>query len=240
MSNLHKFHNFIKKIFIDKYCNVTGSRVLDLCSGRGGDIFKWLSNKNISYVRGYDINPDSVKEAKKRLKGYSHFKKKPISFKVLDLSEVSLKFDKKFDVITSFFAFHYFFKNYKSINTVLKTIRDSSKSGTVLILTLFDGNLISTLPEVLETELFRINKDSKGTKGSLGRAVDVTLNNSILAVPEKEFVVEPELLQKYLKKIDFELVETKAFYEIKNKKFALNESEQLFSDLNRVYVFRKN
>lgn len=236
---LHKFHNFIKKTYIDANTS-PGTRLLDLACGRGSDIYKWLSNKNIVSVKGFDINADSIAEAKRRLKGYSNFKKKSVTFKVLDLSENILKCPKKFDLITSFFAFHYFFKNKKSIDTVLKSIDNCSKPGTTLILTLFDGDLINFLPDTYKADKWEIKKLSNSVKGKvLGRKIEVFLGDSVLDVPEIEYIVEPDLLVNYLKTINFALVESKPFYEIKIKKFNLSVSEKLFSDLNRVFVFKK-
>lgn len=239
MSEMRKFHNFIKKIYIDK-SSEPGTRLLDLGCGKGGDIYKWISNKNIVSVKGFDINADSIAEAKRRLKGYSNFKKKSITFKVLDLSENVLKCPKKFDLITSFFAFHYFFKNKKSIETILKSIDNCSKAGTTLILTLFDGNLINFLPDTYKADNWEIKKLSNSSKGKvLGRKIEVFLGDSVLDVPEIEYIVEPDLLVNYLKTINFDLVDSKPFYEIKNKKFHLSVSEKLFSDLNMVFVFKK-
>ena len=69
--------------------------------------------------------------------------------------------------------------------------------------------------------------------------IEVFLGDSVLDVPEIEYIVEPDLLVNYLKTINFALVESKPFYEIKSKKFNLSVSEKLFSDLNRVFVFKK-
>ena len=55
MSEMRKFHNFIKKIYIDK-SSEPETRLLDIACGKGGDIYKWLTNKNIVSVKGFDIN----------------------------------------------------------------------------------------------------------------------------------------------------------------------------------------
>lgn len=238
---MYKFHNSIKKRYLDKYATVKGTRLLDLASGRGGDLSKWKKNKYINYVRGYDINEDSVKEAKKRLKYIGMPKSKSVSFKVADLTKISVKCIVPFDLITSYFAFHYFFKNKSSLDTVLKSINRCSKKGTKFILTLFDGNLINSLPAQFATESWSISKDKKvSSKGDFGNGISVYLKNSILNTPEIEYIVTPEFLVKSLANINFKIVETKAFYEFNNKnREDLSPDLKMFSDLNRIYVFEK-
>ena len=106
--DMRKFHNQIKLRYLDDYVTEP-SRLLDLASGKGGDIHKWNNNKNIISVDGYDINEESVKESIRR-RNAARIKKR-MTFKVLDLGKNTLSCKDKYDVITSMFAFHYFFTN---------------------------------------------------------------------------------------------------------------------------------
>jgi SAM-dependent methyltransferase len=226
---MHRFHNDIKRKYLDKYSK-SPVKLLDLASGRGGDLKKWGDNKNIIQVDGYDINELSVAEAKERKKSLKI--KKQIKFEVKDLSKDRLRCYNKFDLITSFFAFHYFFKNRKTINTIFGSIYNCSAPGTVIILTLFDGELIMTLPEEYSTNLFSINRISN-------KAISVKLNNSILEKTEIESIVTKQDLIDQFEKINFKLVESVPFYLIKSDKYKLTPEESVYSDLNVVYVFRK-
>ena len=230
MKRVFKFHNNIKRKYINKYA---GKKLLDLASGRGGDLDKWVKNKKIKKVVGYDINENSVKEAIKRL-GKIKRLNKDISFYVKDLSNRVLNCNEKFDTITCQFAFHYFFKNPKTLNTILSSIKNCSKNGTIFICTLFDGDLIKS--DFIYPE-FEIKKISKDSRAEYNNKISVYIKDSILNVPEIEYLVRPKFLIKKLSSIHFELIETKSFKSFSEDE--LSETEKIFSGLNKIYIFRK-
>jgi mRNA (guanine-N7-)-methyltransferase len=49
---LRKFNNWIKSVLINKYCNLSGPKpsIFDLCSGKGGDLPKWVRTNPSHYV----------------------------------------------------------------------------------------------------------------------------------------------------------------------------------------------
>lgn len=62
---LKSFHNRIKAGLIRRF--VTGTdTLLDLCCGRGGDLWKW-ADAGVRFVRGIDLSPREVEEARQRL-----------------------------------------------------------------------------------------------------------------------------------------------------------------------------
>jgi mRNA (guanine-N7-)-methyltransferase len=234
LAKLRKFHNHVKNLYLKKYI---GERLLDLASGKGGDIHKWLDNKMISYVTGYDINEESVKEANRRLKMIKNTNKyrdnnAHIKFFVKDLSANILAPTRPYDIISSQFAFHYFFKNTKTIETILSTIDNSSKKGTILILSLFDGEKILSLPENYLQEQFYIKRITE-------KSIEVKINNTVLDKPEVEYIVTPKKLIKTLKKINFALVEMVSFEDLYQSKFNMTQNEKKLSFLNNIYVFVK-
>ena len=82
--------------------------LLDLCCGRGGDIFKW--NKfRIKRVIGIDNHEPSIIEAVNRYKKVSRTLKTKISFILGDVSKLSFKDTSiKYNIISCNFAIHYF------------------------------------------------------------------------------------------------------------------------------------
>jgi cyclopropane fatty-acyl-phospholipid synthase-like methyltransferase len=203
---MHKFHNDIKREYLKKYSK-SNSNLLDLASGRGGDLQKWNSNKNIISVTGYDINEDSVSEAKIRRKNLKS--KKDIQFIVKDLSKFKLFCKNKYKIVTSFFAFHYFFKNRRTIDTIFSSISNCTETG-----------------------LFSINRTNE-------KSISVTLKNSILSKPEIEYLVSKQQLVDNFEKIGFSIVEYTPFYTIENSKYKLTSEEQMYSDLNVIVVFKR-
>jgi hypothetical protein len=219
----------VKRKYLQKYSK-SNSNLLDLASGRGGDLQKWDTNKNIISVTGYDINENSIAEAKIRRKNLKS--KKDIKFSVKDLSKFKLFCKNKYEIVTSFFAFHYFFKNRRTIDTIFSSISNCAEIGSVVILTLFDGELVKSLPSFFETNTFSIDRINE-------KSISVTLKNSILSNPEIEFLVSKQQLIDNFEKIGFSLVEYTPFYNIDSTKFKLSPEEQLYSDLNVITVFKR-
>jgi mRNA (guanine-N7-)-methyltransferase len=236
--NMRKFHNNIKKMYLDKYI-IKETNLLDLASGKGGDLFKWKSNKNIKSVVGYDIDERSVKEAIRRRNNMKI--NKNIKFNVLDLSKNILKCNTQFDCITSMFAFHYFFESKETLYNVTKSIDNCSKSGTILILILFDRNKVE---EKLKKDLFYKNKNfylelETLTNKKYGVQLNVFIKGSVLDTPTVEYLVYPEFLIEQMNKINFHLVEITPFEKLYTKEFNMNKEEKELSFLNNVYIFVK-
>ena len=233
LKNMRLYHNDIKRKYLVKYTKDLTLNLLDLATGKGGDLPKWKINKYIKYIMGFDINEESIKEAKKRLK-ILNIKNKKIIFKVKDLSKDILHCPFKYDIITSHFAFHYFFKNYNSLQTILKSINNCSKSGTILILSLFDGSKIKNI----NNENYSV-KILDSDKKNYGKRVEVFIKDSVLNIPEIEYIVQPQFLINKLKSINFELIEQKNFKDIYTENFNLNETEKTLSFFNNIYIFKK-
>ncbi len=62
--HLRAFNNWIKSILISKFTS-QGSKVLDLCCGKGGDLLKW-QKANVCDLVGVDIASLSIEQAKNR------------------------------------------------------------------------------------------------------------------------------------------------------------------------------
>ena len=231
--NLRKFHNYIKNMYIKKYTTENDTYLLDLASGKGGDLLKWKNNKNIKKVDGYDISESSIKEAKRRRNLLKI--NKNVHLKVLDLSKNVLQCSEKYQVITCMFAFHYFFSSKDHLNTIIQSISNCSERGTIFILTLFDG---SKIKNDYIYDNFYIKKLDDNIK-KYDNKINVFLKDSVLDKPEIEFLVQPEFLIKKMKSINFKLIEMVSFKDIYTEDFKLNEQEQILSFLNNVYVFKK-
>lgn len=232
LSNMRKFHNYIKRKYINKYIRKP-SNVLDLASGKGGDLNKWVNNKFVRTVTGFDLDQDSVIEANKRLSKINT--KKKITFNVKDLATeiVDCSYNSK-EIISSFFAFHYFFKSNNTLNTILKSIEKCSKKGSILILTLFDGDRVVDI----ETKEYIIKKNGKG-QGNYNNELYVYIKGSVLDIPRIEYIVKPSFLIKKLDKIKFSLIERASFADLYDNKFKLTKTEKDLSFMNSVFVFEK-
>lgn len=229
LTGLRKFHNLVKDLVLKKYTETGKFKLLDLASGKGGDIHKWIKNKNISLVKGYDISQVSVIEARNRLSKLKE--KKNISFSVKDLGENVLPPTVKYSIITSFFAFHYFFKSPETLATILQSVKNTSKSGTIVLLCLFDGSKVNKLEFPYIQKDFYIERTLEG--------IVVGIKDSVLHTPTLEYIVTPMQLKKAFSP-EFELLEETPFEEYyKQIKTPLTEQEKKLSFLNKMYVFKK-
>jgi LysM repeat protein len=179
--NMRRFHNYIKRIYIEKLVGENKNvYLLDLASGNGGDFGKYSDN-SVKYVEAYDIDSDSVEESKRRVETMKTKTKRVLvlteyNIKQADLNKTELKTGKQFDIIVCNFALHYFYRNIvKFINNIDK----NSKVGTKLMFSFFDGKLVVPL----DTESFSLKKVND-------KEIEVFLKGSVLNTPTKEYVVK--------------------------------------------------
>ena len=242
-ANLRKYHNKIKKDLYDKYAKNAVS-LLEIASGKGGDISK-ACNCNIKYVVGYDIDPVSVKEAKRRAKKRINCKTK-FKYYTSDLSSNVIISKYNFDVISSMFSFHYFFKNADTFNTIITSITKNLKKGGYFIGTMFDFDAVMAFIESnKQTTYFYVKKLSRiksNGKNNLtiakhnlfGNEIDVYIGNTVLDKPEIEYLVPFNKFVEIMKKYKFQLIASEMF----NPKSILKGEEKQLSSLYRTFVFQ--
>lgn len=245
-ANLRKFHNKIKKDLYDKYAKNAVS-LLEIASGKGGDISK-ACNCNIKYVVGYDIDPVSVKEAKRRAKKRINCKTK-FKYYTSDLSSTVIVSKYKFDVISSMFSFHYFFKNPDTFNTIITSITNNLKKDGYFIGTMFDFDAVIAFTEkTTNTKHFYVKKINVSndnltiSKSNLpicnrklfGNKIDVYIGNTVLNKPEIEYLIPFNKFIDIMKKYNFQLIASEMF----NPSGILKGEEKQLSLLYRTFVFQ--
>ncbi|GET93072.1 mRNA capping methyltransferase, putative [Leishmania tarentolae] len=189
------FANFVKKTLIQYsldcvLSNATaspseGAAVLDLASGRGGDIGKWLfmrspahSNPHApsdalhtSFYDCYDVSVECITEAERRYKETIAAIERPpqcrASFTVADcFSESFLRVTLPssprcgcYNVVSIQFAFHYACKSLDLIRDVLFAVSHALTPGGVVIITTVDIAMLSkrAAEGMLGNELYSIS-----------------------------------------------------------------------------------
>lgn len=164
IENLRKFHNFIKlNIILDACIMFNAKNLLDIACGRGGDLQKWINNKNnLQYILAFDSHKESIfssirkgdtfdgaiarfQNVKQNFRGKMPY----IIFKNLSILDSNIleklntiDSNKKYDVVSCQFALHYFCENDNTLNNVLSVISIKLRKGGLFIGTATDGDLI--------------------------------------------------------------------------------------------------
>ena len=177
---LQRFHNNIKQEMIH-YCARTlrgddGTKklsLLDLATGKGGDMYKWINNK-INLVVGMDKVYDNiyntfdgacVRHNNHREKNLSFMPS--IHFIVADVSKSLSDEDtfmdtfsknswfetyssKKYNIVSMMFAIHYLFNSKHNIDTLVSNINSYINENGYFIGCCFDGKKIFTMLQDIE------------------------------------------------------------------------------------------
>lgn len=226
--NLRRFHNFIKRVTLEKY-GKNKKNLLDLASGKGGDFGKYR-DIGIKYVEAYEIDEESIIISKTRLLGITEDKKNSIKIEVnkKDLNESSVKSEVTFDIVVCNFAFHYF---YNKLDHFVQNVKSNTKKGSLVVLTFFDNEKIIE-HDNSNSKIIKIGEDQ----------IDVYIKDSVLNKPTREHIVNKKILIEKLKEKGLVVISEKNFSEFydqwKSKGNALSEEEKLFSFMNIELVLQ--
>jgi SAM-dependent methyltransferase len=214
-ANLRSFHNNIKRQMYNKYTKGINN-LLELAVGKGGDLSKINQNK-VKHTVGYDINNDSILEAKRRLKdGFPPYFQNSVQLYTLDLSKNILpEPQEKVDIISSMFAFHYFFENRNAFETVMQSILNNIKPGGYFIGAFFDGK--SVLEKIHSKDFVYYIKENYKLTDSLGE--NVIWPENPMSIDYSNYFIFKNNSGTYIESTQKEIVEE--FY---NKLYVGNEN----------------
>lgn len=180
--DVQRHHNDIKRFMIGTFARRGGS-LLDLATGRGGDIAKWISS-GLRYIKGYDLSPKEIAEARTRLQSYDS-KGTTIEFEVTERIGMRTFVDSKgpFDVVACMFAIQYFYESMETLENVLENVSRNLSDGGYFIGTVPDGKRILKLldrKDVYESPYLRIVRRFQGEpRGPFGNAIEFSLVGTV-------------------------------------------------------------
>lgn len=225
---LRNFNNWIKSVLINETIkriknekNTSKISVLDLGSGKGGDILKW-KKANVSRVTFADIAEKSIEECKNRYENpvRAHFN---AEFIHLDATSELIR-DKianvdnlEHDMVSSQFVIHYSFESFEKADTFIQNVSDSLKPGGYFIGTTTNSyelmkRLRSSKENSFGNDLYNIKfyNESKEDFPLFGHKFDFQLQN-VVECPE--YVINFDALELIAKKHNLKLVLCKTFSE---------------------------
>lgn len=240
---LRRFHNWIKTILLELYVK-RDTDLLDLASGKGGDLHKW-KKIGVKRVVGIDIDRNSIKTAIIRRENV-YGPKSNIMFYKRNLSIDSYRSQKLFETVTCFFAIHYFFKNTKSLDNILKNVSNNLKTGGYFIGTAFDSNPIMKDLSKGNTKgpYWEITPGKMNKTQFLGNEINVELKSTVLNEKTTEYLINIPFFIREALKYDLKIVKIIKFKQLhvvynKVNKEKLNNSQKHFSYYNFAFVFKK-
>ena len=257
---MRRYHNKIKEYLYNKYCKDTTS-LLELCSGRGGDMHKWIYN-NIQNVIGYDISEKSIEECKRRLETTKIKNDYKYEFYKLDLTRddtsdiicntlASSGTLSTVDTVCCQFGVHYFFKSERTLDNIINVLDKTLKQGGHFIVTFMDNKCLDDLfgdkksvsYEIDNEIVYLLERESLEIQSNFGNALKITLNgNNILGEGSDEWIIDFDDFCKRMESRGYRCIETELFSKLYNPKMAgveLQECERNISFLNRYCVFEK-
>ena len=254
---MRRFHNRVKEFLYNKYCKNT-ERLLELCSGRGGDMHKWTFN-NVKTVHGYDISERSVQECYRRLESIQHphgdYKFYPLDLTRSDAYQIVHKNQPdQFDVVCCQFGVHYFFRSEDTFNNFVKILDTNLRTGGNLVVTFMDNHCLDQLfgaksvvtHEQGDEVVYRIERAANRvtTNGvPFGNRLSITLNgNNVLSEGSDEWIIDFDHFVKTMGERGYQCVETEVFSKLYNPQLVgveLSDYEKEISSLNRYCVFQK-
>ena len=248
---MRRFHNMMKGDLIDRNLS-EGDTILDIGSGRGGDLFKW-KKKGLSKVYAIEPNKENLKEFKERLDDVKGLDVTIINKGAEETTEIAKVVKTKVDAVIAFFSLTYFAEDKEKFDGLLATINDVLAPGGKLIGAVLDGNSVKTEllkirnekkipdndPSEINTPSFSIEQSSEFDDSAFGNEITTNIKDPTSMVKDqKEWLFDVEYFRKKLEmknivKVNISKMDQGKLFD------RLNEDGKLFSRLNTVFVFEK-
>jgi mRNA (guanine-N7-)-methyltransferase len=235
ITEIRKYNNSVKT---ELYKSVSGSSIIEIAGGRGGDLWKIAQNgfTNATLLDS-DINALFIDSDCAKVR-YQKVKQKNNSFHLNLVHQSMLEPINlgKFDVVSCQFAIHYAFSSLANVEALLKNFAGACKKDGHLILTFMDGAKVF---DRLKNGEFKLEKDGhtciRITKNyTRDKLVNVnqSINVFIDSIGEnKEYLVNYSFLKKELNKKGFKIVKEGNF-DTSN----LEGQEKEFVEFNRYLI----
>lgn len=184
--SLRKYNNWVKSMLISLSVG-RGDVVLDLGSGKGGDLRKWCHAK-IKWLTSVDISEKSLQHAEERFlkmrgcrMGAEWIHANPYA----DL----LSINRKYNLVSSQFSFHYAFATPENAETAVRNVASSLVPNGLFIATIPNAErlveLASERGSTFGNSVYTVEFDpDTDLDANTGARYTFTLTGSVDAVPE--------------------------------------------------------
>lgn len=242
---MRKIHNIEKKNMLSE-CR--SQRLLDIGSGKGGDILKWRDYKIDVYA--VEPNDENIKELYSRLKSFGYsYSGKSDNKRVYILkgnntinvmqgygedTDKIVKFSGDVDCIVIFNALTFFFKDKDIFDSLLSTI-ERSGAETFMGMVMDGERVDSMLKDRKSVKEYGWSiKKKYSSENIFGRKIKIDLEAATVT-DQTEYLVDFDYFVSHLDKLGFEL-DSSSFLDFPDR---LSPSQNMLSRLYRSFIFRK-
>ncbi|XP_030597829.1 mRNA cap guanine-N(7) methyltransferase [Archocentrus centrarchus] len=251
---MRNFNNWLKSILIGEILEQVreaGSQevsVLDLGCGKGGDLQKWrrggIDHLVCADIAGVSVEQCQVRYEEMKRKSFRNEKIFTAEFITADcakevLSEKLDDAERKFDICSCQFVYHYSFESEQKANMMLRNACESLKPG---------GFFIGTTPDAFElvkrleasdslsfgNEVFKVTFQSKGSYPLFGCQYHFSLEE-VVDVPE--FLVYFPLFEHIAKQYNMRLVLKQRFADFFEEKMKKEHHRNLMMKMMALEPF---
>lgn len=235
--DFRKYANTIKKYIIVNYIK-ENNIIVDLGSGKGGDLYKYLCTP---FKKCYLVEPYFHKQLEQRIYNIKDKEKFTIVRHTAQYNNLQNIIRTKADNIFMFFSLNFF--NEITISSLLSNINNLISKDGIIIFTYMDGekvfNILKKYRGKYENNNYAIYDIDKTKNAVLGHKVKVCVNgNTISMKGQFEYLIPHDELKGRLSIIDCELINTKYFNEFEDIE-NLNRQDYEFISMYRVDVYKK-
>lgn len=235
---MRRYHNKIKKNMLKPLGR--SKTILDIGSGKGGDLLKWKAQNLTVYA--VDPSEEHLRELVRRVNQAQYSDKvTPINIGAQETQALKGKVGEVVDAVTAFFSLTFFFENEDLLDRLMNTFSVFIKPETGLLIgTVLDGKAVLKAlkgKEKLEFDNWTIHKDYK-EDGKVGFGKKIKIDIQAATVHHQtEYLFDFDIFREKLEARDFELVSTEMFNPQAEAPY-LDTPEMQLSSMNRKFVFR--
>lgn len=227
--------------------------LLDMCCGRGGDLFKWDS-LSISRVYALDSDQKSIEEAIKRYKEYRRRRKNPIHIHFYTISALSTDYIKKHilrnakvNIVSCMFAMHYFCESRESLRLFLSNVSENLLPGGVFIGIAPDPTYIKKVLDpndsyICSEEVSIRQADETNAYYFLIKDSGKCNNYFSFRGESLEYLIDIELFVSLAKEVSLELLEMKNITKLEADQPLVGVERSITSAVSELYfsfIFRR-
>ncbi len=220
---LRTYHNRVKASLLDTaVSHISSPTILDLGTGRGGDVHKWKSS-GVRRVYAVEPNPDNYTELQQRMREFGS----SLDYQLINCGAEETETirrtigeEVKVDIITSMLSATFFWKDDQMLQKVVNTIKQFSRVGSLFLIFTLNGQLMDEMvqPSLREGAIFQSpmklgeytfdfhedsaaggeEADSIDRRERTGKRYTVSIPGTIVGIGQVEYKVYLNMLTKLL------------------------------------------